>query len=36
MDIDVRVPQDVSLDQVEAGLGAVADDLHVDITLSRV
>jgi glycine cleavage system transcriptional repressor len=36
MDIDVRVPHDVPLEQVEAGLGAVADDLHVDITLSRI
>jgi len=35
MDIDVRVPNHLSLDQLEAGLTAVADELHVDITLTR-
>lgn len=35
MDIHVRVPSQLSLTQVEAGLGEVADQLHVDISLER-
>ena len=35
MDIDVRVPGELSPDQLEEGLATVADQLHVDISLSR-
>ena len=35
MDIDVRVPKSLSFDQLEAGLASVADELHVDINLTR-
>jgi len=35
MDIDIRVPQGLTPQQVEEGLAAVADDLHVDISLSK-
>lgn len=34
MDIDVRVPVELSLDQLEDGLATVADELHVDISLA--
>ena len=35
MDIHIQVPADISLDQVEEDLGAVADELQVDINMSR-
>lgn len=35
MDIQIQVPGDVSLDQVEEDLTAMADELQVDITMSR-
>jgi len=35
MDIHIQVPEPVSLDQVEEELSAVADELHVDISMSR-
>jgi len=35
MDILVQVPEEMSLDQIEDDLGAVADQLHVDISMSR-
>lgn len=35
MDIDVRVPKELTLDQVEEGLATVADELHVDISVTR-
>ena len=35
MDIHVQVPEDISLDQVEDDLVSVADELHVDISMSR-
>ena len=35
MDIHVQVPKQVSLDQIEEELVTVADQLHVDISLSR-
>jgi len=35
MDIDIRTPAELSPQQVEEGLSAVADDLHVDISLSH-
>jgi glycine cleavage system transcriptional repressor len=34
MDIHVQVPEGMSMEQVQAGLSAVADDLNVDITVS--
>jgi len=34
MDIHVEVPETVTMTTVEAGLGAVADDLNVDISVS--
>jgi len=35
MDIHIQVPQEISLDQVEDDLSVMADELQVDITLSR-
>jgi len=35
MDIHVQVPETLSLEQVEDQLGEVADELHVDISMSR-
>jgi glycine cleavage system transcriptional repressor len=35
MDIHVQIPEGMSMQQVEAGLSAVADDLNVDISISR-
>lgn len=35
MDIHVQVPEGYSPEQLEDGLSAVADELHVDISLSR-
>ena len=35
MDIHIQVPEEISLDQVEDELSEVADQLHVDILLSR-
>jgi len=35
MDIHIQVPEEVSLDQVEDKLGSVADELHVDVVMSR-
>jgi glycine cleavage system transcriptional repressor len=35
MDIYIQVPEEISLDQIEEQLGEVADQLHVDILLSR-
>ena len=35
MDIHIQVPEEVSFDQVEESLSEVADELHVDVTLSR-
>ncbi len=35
MDIHIQIPEGASLEQVEIGLSAVADDLHADITLTR-
>lgn len=35
MDIHIQVPGDVSLDQVEDDLTVMADELQVDITMSR-
>jgi glycine cleavage system transcriptional repressor len=34
MDIDVQLPAGVAIAEVEAGLSAVADELHVDISVS--
>jgi len=34
MDIHVQIPERMSIQQVEAGLSAVADELNVDITIS--
>jgi glycine cleavage system transcriptional repressor len=34
MDIQVQIPDDTTMDPVEKGLRAVADELNVDITLS--
>jgi glycine cleavage system regulatory protein len=35
MDIHIQVPEKVLMEEVEAGLSAVADELHVDISVSR-
>jgi glycine cleavage system transcriptional repressor len=35
MDIRIQVPEEVSLDQVEDQLSSVADELHVDVMMSR-
>lgn len=35
MDIHIQVPEKISLDQVEDDLGNMADELHVDITMTR-
>lgn len=35
MTIHIQIPHAVAVEQVENGLSAVADELHVDITLSR-
>lgn len=35
MDIKIQVPEELSLDQVEEDLTTVADQLHVDVLLSR-
>ena len=35
MTIDVQVPEQLPFDQLEDELAAVADELHVDITLAR-
>jgi len=35
MDIHIQVPEGVLMEEVEAGLSAVADELHVDISVSR-
>ncbi|NIQ92827.1 MAG: hypothetical protein GWN87_00385 [Desulfuromonadales bacterium] len=35
MDIHVQLPDGMTPDRLEEGLGAVADELHVDISLSR-
>ena len=35
MSIHIQVPEEISLDQVEEDLGSVADELHVDIHMSR-
>ena len=35
MDIHIQVPENISLDQVEDRLGSVADELHVDVMMSR-
>ncbi|PHR27041.1 MAG: hypothetical protein COA36_10515 [Desulfotalea sp.] len=35
MDIHIQVPEHISFDQVEADLSTMADELQVDITLSR-
>ena len=35
MDIRIQVPEEVSLDQVEDNLSSVADELHVDVMMSR-
>jgi glycine cleavage system transcriptional repressor len=35
MDIQIQVPEEVSLEQIEEQLSAVADQLHVDISLAR-
>ncbi|MCP3891918.1 MAG: hypothetical protein GY702_24080 [Desulfobulbaceae bacterium] len=35
MDIHIQVPKEISLDKVEDDLSAMADELQVDITLSR-
>jgi len=33
MDIDIQMPAGMTLDKLEAGLSAVADELHVDISV---
>lgn len=33
MDIQIQIPQEVSMEQVEEGLGAMADELQVDIQI---
>jgi len=35
MDIHVQVPQELPMTNIETGLGSVADELHVDISVSR-
>ena len=35
MDIHIQVPEQISLDEVEERLTAVADELHVDVLMSR-
>lgn len=35
MDIRIQVPEETSLDQVEDKLSSVADELHVDVMMSR-
>lgn len=35
MDIHIQVPEEISLDQVEDKLTCVADELHVDVMMSR-
>ena len=35
MDIHIQVPEEISLDQVEDGLSTMADELQVDISMSR-
>lgn len=35
MDIHIQVPEQISLDQVEDKLTSVADELHVDVMMSR-
>ena len=35
MDIHIQVPENISLDTVEDNLSAVADELHVDVMMSR-
>jgi len=35
MTIDIQVPEDLPFDQLEENLSAVADELHVDITMQR-
>ena len=35
MDIHIQVPEQVSLDEVEDRLASVADELHVDVMMSR-
>jgi glycine cleavage system transcriptional repressor len=35
MDIHIQVPEQVSLDEVEDKLSSVADELHVDVMMSR-
>jgi len=35
MDIHIQVPEQVSLDRIEEELNAIADELHVDIRMSR-
>jgi len=35
MDIHVQVPEEIPLDQVEDGLDVIADELQVDISMSR-
>lgn len=35
MDIRIQVPESLSLDQVEEELSSVADELHVDVMMSR-
>ncbi len=35
MDIHIQVPEEISLDQIEEDLTSVADELHVDILMSR-
>ncbi len=35
MDIHIQVPEEISLDQVEEDLSAMADELQVDINMSR-
>lgn len=35
MDIHIQVPEEIPLDQVEEELSAVADELHVEVMMSR-
>ncbi|NOY13590.1 MAG: hypothetical protein GXP51_07910 [Deltaproteobacteria bacterium] len=35
MDIRIQVPEEISLDRVEEELNSVADELHVDVMMSR-
>ncbi|WP_303722411.1 glycine cleavage system protein R [Malonomonas rubra] len=35
MDIHIQVPEEISLDEVEENLTTVADELHVDVLMSR-